>query len=581
MLVRHFENILAATLMAVVWIIPNHQFPWQSFHHELAIGVALICAFGLAYWQGKWSFPLSPAVVCIILFALVPWAQWLAGLIVFSGHAFIVSLYIVAIGGAFALGEVDAIKGARLLKIVFAALILAALLNVPVQILQWYQWYSANVDSWLMILVPPLAPGDRPSGMILQPNQLATIYVWALISLTFYAWQHRISLAIFIFPFIFIHVGLGITQSRIGLVELAVVSLLLFAASTHVVHKKIVMLWMLGIVIQLIWAVNFVDIAKLVGIPNLEGVSVRTTALDSVRLDGWQAFLAAISSRPWFGFGLGEVGYAYTTVASSQPEMFIGARFAHAHNILLDLMLWVGVPLAVLILGAISVWLVSCLRFLRARSELLFPFAMLMAFGAHSLVELPHYFLYFLAPAAIFAGEINSVLTKQKKVLPALSWMTFFGGGIFAAGCVLYDYLPYQDRYTEWRYEAARVGVSPGIELKPPLVLNQIHDELALYRLRFDEDLDDQKLMWVNRTAASVASPAAYHVAAMANAHLGHFERARDWMNRMNAILSEDEVGVMQSTWRSDQARLSSLVNVEWPPYRGKYRNAPGFETVQ
>ena len=90
--VHAVEDVLATMVMALVWLVPNHQLPWSAFHHELAMGLVLCLGVLLAAWQGRWSMPISPAVIGMLALALVPWFQWAAGIIPLSGHALISSL---------------------------------------------------------------------------------------------------------------------------------------------------------------------------------------------------------------------------------------------------------------------------------------------------------------------------------------------------------------------------------------------------------------------------------------------------------------------------------------------------------
>lgn len=442
------------------------------------------------------------------------------------------------------------------------------MLNVPIQIIQWYQSYTTDLNSIMLMLVTPINSAQRPSGLILQPNQLATIQVWGLIGLTWLHWKGHVGRVLFLTVFAIIGVGLGLTQSRAGLLELMFVAVLLTVGMWSRSSRFWIGTWWIVCAWQLAWAAHFKTVADWLDVPT-QAVA-RLSSIDGARLDAWAAYAAAVWREPWLGYGVGDLGYAYTTVAADRPELFIGQRFAHSHNAVLDLVLWVGLPLAGVLLLVLAVWIWRCLRAVMEQRELMFPLAVLAALAIHSMLELPHQFLYFLVPAGICAGVLHHSVSRKVILLPPGTWLVGGAAGLLAIGAISYDYFPYQERYTEWRYEHARVGIPPGTAVEPPLVLNQIHDELALYRLQIDDSLDETKLSWVNRVAAAVGSSPAYHIAAKANAYLGHNDRAYDWMMRLNAILSEDEVKLMQYIWRNDQTRLPPLKSIDWPPFQGK-----------
>lgn len=577
------ENVLAAMVLSLIWLMPNHQLPWNAFHHEVAMAVALGLIAIVVAWQTRWRVPLSASVGLLGLLILVPWGQWVGGLIPKAGTAAVSSAYVAATMLAFLLGHAArANQHHRLLDIVFAALALGAALNVPVQWIQWLQWYSSDFDSLVLLLITPISDRERPSGMILQPNQLATIQVWGLIALTWFRHRGMLSLAVFVLLFTWIAIGVGLTQSRAGLLEMAVVIGLLTSALKGEGRKTIWMVWCSTLVLLILWLLNFKEVANLLGLGAQQNAEARLTAIDGARIDAWRAFGAALLERPWFGYGLTDGGFAYVAVAHLQPELYIGQRFAHAHNAVLDVFLWFGIPLGLLLLGAFGFWISKRLFELPKQPENVFALAVLAALGVHAMLELPHQFLYFVAPAALFAGWLMPRdATLHGPSLPRWSWGVAGLLTLGVAGWMSADYFPYQERYTEWRFENNRVGQRPDIEVHEPRVLNQIHDELVLYRLPLRPEMSEQELLWVSDTARSVNSPPAYYAAAKAHALAGQTDAARVWMMRLNAIMGADLVLTMKGIWARDQQAYPSLASLNWPDYVGRsttFRLAP--ETV-
>lgn len=567
---QNVENGLAVVLLALVWLAPNHQPPWGSFHHELLMAVALIAISVIVVWQTRWSMPISTFAVFVLLAALIPWFQWLTGLLPKSGTALVSSSYVVALALAITIGHASSKQPAhRFFFILFSALALASFLNVPIQVIQWYQWYEHNVDSLLMLLVTPINASQRPSGMILQPNQLATIQVWGLIGFTWLRYKRLITIPFLLVGFSVISFGVGLTQSRAGMLEMLVVSgLLIFALRTSP-RRDIVLTWVIAIVLLVIWSLNFVMVAEWLGVRST--AVARLSAIDGARIDAWRAFWAAIVERPWTGYGITDVGYAYVTNALKHPEIYIGQRFAHAHNVLLDLMLWVGLPLAILISAAFVFWLIRRILALPMESESVFPLAVVVALGVHAMLELPHHFLYFVVPAGFCIGWLcNARNVQPVLILPRGTWGA--AGALVAVVVVpiAMDYFPYQERYTEWRFENQRVGKRPDIEVHKPIVLNQIHDELKLYRLPLGANMSDEELRWIEDTARSVNSPPAYFAAAKAHALAGRREEAQLWMMRFNAIMDPEGVQQMKGIWLKNQVRYTELADLPWPDYQGR-----------
>lgn len=568
---QQIENVLATMALSLVWLVPNHQLPWSAMHHELTMAVMLGLMSVVLAWQTRWRLPVPAFALVLLLLVWVPWGQWLAGLLPKAGTAAVSSAFVGAMALAFLLGHAARVnQHRRLLDLVFAALALAAAANVPVQWIQWLQWYSSEFDSLVLLLVTPLDERARPSGMILQPNQLATIQVWGLIGLSWFRLHRQLCTAMFVLLFAWIGVGIGLTQSRTGLLEMAVVAILLSLAVKGEARRTLLAVWWVALLWLVTWSLNFKDVAIWLGVR--QDAEARLTALDGARIDAWRAFGAAILERPWFGHGLTDVGYAYVVLADSRPELYIGQRFGHAHNIVLDVVLWVGIPLGLLLLGALAIWAIRRLAELPRQTENALPLAALGALGVHAMLELPHYFLYFMAPANLWAGWLTPAPARRPS--PSLPRPAWAAAGLATLGMIAWisaDYFPYQERYTEWRFENNRVGKRPDIDVHSPRILNQIHDELVLYRLPLRADMSADELRWIDDTARSVYSPPAYYAAAKAHALAGDEVAARAWMMRYNATMGLEGTRTAQSIWARDQARHPGLTRVNWPDYAGRH----------
>ncbi|MDP2074465.1 PglL family O-oligosaccharyltransferase [Hydrogenophaga sp.] len=565
------ENGLGMVLLALVWLAPNHQAPWGSFHHDLLMAVFLTVTSFLLMWQTRWQLPVPLFATLVLLAALVPWIQWAMGLLPKSGTAFVSSSYIAALGIAICIGCAAAREssGQRLFDILFGALALAAFFNVPVQVVQWYQWYEHEMESWLMLFVTPIGSGSRPSGMILQPNQLATIQVWGLLGLSWFRYHRRISLPFFLLAFVAIVLGIGLTQSRAGLLEMVAVPMLMLVAWRWNAGREIVLTWFAAIVFLVVWAMNFPAVAEWMGVSST--AVARLSSIDGARIDAWRAFWGAVLKQPWGGYGVTDAGYAYVALASEHPEVFIGQRFAHAHNVLLDLVVWVGLPLGVLIATGFGIWLVRHLLAMPKLPQSVFPLAVLLALGLHAMLELPHQFLYFVVPAGICIGWLCGLISGNIMwTLPRWCWGAVGLGLLAVIAPITLDYFPYQERYTEWRFENKRIGKRPDIPVHQPLVLDQLHDELELYRMPLESSLPEDQLQWVADTARSVSSPPAFLAAVKAFALAGKLQEAQRWMDRFNAVMGPDGVRQVKPIWSEFQKRHPELAGLPWSDYKGR-----------
>lgn len=563
-------TVVGSAGVALIWLAPNHQLPWQSFHHEWLAAVVLGMMLLLTAKETRWPLQLPIAASLLLIASVLPLLQWATGLLVHFGTALVSASYIAAMGLAVALGYTSVrCHSERLLIIWLAGLAAGALLNVPVQLIQWFQFHSNDLNSFANALITPVAGGLRPSGMLLQPNQLATIQVWGLIALSWFHYKRMLSTAVFALLFAVVVVGVGLTQSRAGMLEVAVVLCLLVVLRRPMGSFAIPAMWGIGLLVLVIWSIHFQEVADFLGVVNpAEG---RLSAIDGARIDAWRVFGGAILQSPLVGYGITDSAYAYLSLAESHPNWYIGQRFGHAHNAIIDLALWVGIPLALVVMLLSAIWLWKRLMDLRENVTSFFPFAIISALLVHAMLELPHQFLYFLFPLGLAVGWLSALgPVRRPAQLPSLAWAVCGLMVLGVAGVIAKDYLFYQERYTEWRFENLRIGTRPDIPVDKPWVLDQIYDELTLYRIDYPTPFPEDRMKWVEDATRGVPTPPAIYAAAKANMLAGDPGRARTWMYRYNAIMSPELVAQTQGIWARDQARFPALRAIDWPPYMGR-----------
>lgn len=121
----------------------------------------------------------------------------------------------------------------------------------------------------------------------------------------------------------------------------------------------------------------------------------------------WRNALQLIAANPWSGTGFGEFNLAWSMTAfANRPTAF----FDHTHNLPLQLMVELGLPLAGLVMALLGLALWQGWRrgalvadeasALAGRAALV----LVLLTGVHSLVEYPLWYAYFLLPAALAWG---------------------------------------------------------------------------------------------------------------------------------------------------------------------------------
>jgi O-antigen ligase len=254
----------------------------------------------------------------------------------------------------------------------------------------------------------------RASGNLRQPNHLSSLLLWSLIgalwlceSLGDRRWRlARAGLQALMVGFIF---GLVLSASRTGM--LGVLALAVWGALDRTLSRRArLMLCLSPLVYALCWG-GLTTWAELTG--HVFGGAARLrneTDISSSRFGIWSDTLGLIAQHPWFGVGWGEFNLAWSlTPFPHRP----GAFFDHTHNLLLQWVVELGVPLAVFVTALMSwaMWRAWCASRQstatpdRERALLLrAAWMMVLLVAWHSLLEYPLWYAYFLLPAAFAFG---------------------------------------------------------------------------------------------------------------------------------------------------------------------------------
>ena len=250
----------------------------------------------------------------------------------------------------------------------------------------------------------------RAVGNMRQPNHLSSLLLWAIVAAVWLGEARvirRRGAALLALLFIFVDV---LSASRTG--PLSMVLLVLWAAFDKRLSRPA--RWLLGLSLVAyvvfwygtgVWA----DHSHVV----FGGETRFSTQGDisSSRWGIWSNTLALIRMHPWAGVGFGEFNFAWTlTPFPGRPVAF----FDHTHNLPLQFIVELGIPLGLAVI-ALMLWALRvALRGALAKTAddappgqaLLRPaaFAMVLLILGHSLLEYPLWYAYFLLPAAFAFG---------------------------------------------------------------------------------------------------------------------------------------------------------------------------------
>ncbi|MDZ7812453.1 MAG: Wzy polymerase domain-containing protein [Ideonella sp.] len=354
-------------------VLPWRQLAPMMWALALLMGAALWSA-----WGGAWPSSLA-----------------LSGLALLAGAA------AVSAAAGWARRAED---GGQAAFLAFAsAVVLAGVVSALIGVLQVFA-------PWLIKLAPVdlVATSGivgRAVGNLRQPNHLSSWLMWALIALVPLAQQRRFLVwtwpaAAFVAMGALMVLGVVLTASRTGV--LGIVLLALWAVADRRLQRPVRWaLWATPLLYVVFW---FLLSLWAQSTQQTFGGEARLAEADlsSSRFTIWANTWAMVMQQPWTGVGMGQYNFAWTlTPFPGRPTAF----FDHSHSLPLQLLVELGVPLGLLVLGLLlgslglaarRAWQVEGEAGIHGRAAVV----MLLLIGLHSLLEYPLWYAYFLLPAA-------------------------------------------------------------------------------------------------------------------------------------------------------------------------------------
>ena len=546
--------------LGLAWVLPGHFFPWTGFQQEVlaAIGAALVALAALVS-TGQHALP-RPRVTLFAVLAAVPLIQWRLGVIPFFADALLPALYLMAFSLAVIAGAaVYEVHGDRFVAGLFGCFVGAAIVSTGIGLVQWLQLgnygYMELMDS-----------GARVYANLIQPNHLASLLGLGIAGLLWFYETRRIGAAVAGLGVAFLGVGVVMTQSRAGWGAMIVV-----AAWALVSRAR------LGLrITPLAVAVACLAFAAAVfGWQALSLLLVQGTDLSfadrvqaGTRPIHWATLFDAAMRSPWVGYGWQQVGIAQqlTTLDHPPSHEWLG----YSHDLLLDLVVWNGLPLGLLVFGAIVWWLVSRARACRDVDT----WALLLAVGVlclHSMVEFPYAYTYFLLPMGLMVGVIESRYagSTSNGVQPSMSRALFamlLVAMVSLLGWIVSDYLDIEDAARRVAFkEAGYVSDQPPQVPDVRLLDNQ--REFLRFRLTpAREGMTPQQLDWMRTVTKRFAPPPAMLRYALATGLNGRAAEATLTLNLLCHMWPSRNCEEGRDAWKKAQEQWPRLKAIAFPP---------------
>ena len=469
-------------LFAASWLNPNHYPPWVVFENE-AVAFAGVLVAALSLLVRRQSFTLTlPYITCLLLTLLVVLVQYGTGMISWQFIGLGV-LYLAALALSVVIGygvqQDDQVHAEHFEKTVLTALTLATLISSLVVLVQWL-----HIEDHYSLLVAR-HDGVRPYGNLGQPNNQGTLLVVGVLCVEMLLRKQAIGTAIAGTCMLVLLPAVAATGSRTAMLSalIAAAYLLWVGRGRHGVFTA---LWLFALMV----CVVLVPKLGIVNGPDAARMSVDLS--NSPRLQIYSQLLWAISESPWVGYGWMQTALAQSTAAA---KVFGGVETDYAHNILIDIVVWFGIPLGTLLTLWLSCALISNWR--KSQAHYKIAYVLLVPFGVHSLLEFPFAYAFFLFPAGMLLGYFGghaaanagtsrtSIRIGWKSVAPLFIFTVALSVVVWA------DYTELAEDFRVLRFENKKMGAVPdGFQQSSPFVLKdqRFMMDMLRYKPRADEN---------------------------------------------------------------------------------------------
>lgn len=559
--------LLASFCVLLLGVVNTSHFPpWTSFHAEIPAFLASILILASCFWQQP---RIGAAVTLVVVLIAVAWLQFATGLLRYAGDAWVVTAYLATFAAAWLGGAAASTAQQRsdMLNALNLAFVAMGMLAAFQCLAQWLQvdWYWGE---WVFIA----AGSSRAVGNFGQPNLTATLLLMAVAAVASLMVQSRMRRTVGWPLLVLLGWSVVLTQSRTALLSTVVLTAgfvgLSLVVPTLRPWRKHALVWLVY-VFAATWLYQLAPVVQGVKGP------IGAEAMVSVGLRPvlWAQLSLAALQQPWFGFGWLQVSTAQQAGAVQFPGI---EQTNYAHNVMLDLVVMVGIPIGIATLVAAAVWIVR--RVIRlwhrrpAEGAVAAALFMLVPFAVHAQLELPHAYSYFLVPVGLLLGVFDGATRNPAEDIHVPRPMIAAAAALLIAllGVLAYEYSAVEEDFRVTRFENRRLGETPRDYVPPePRFLTQLGDMLAATRLRATRNMPAEDLETLLRTSRRYTWAPLQFRAALALALNGRPKEAAENLQVIRDLFPKDIVKEGRDNWeRLQRESYPELSAVPFPPIR-------------
>lgn len=403
---------------------PAFYPPWTSFISEYFAFLALLCLLTILFEKNIYIPKMS---IFFILISCIPIFQYFSYQIHYIDTASLSFLYLFSFWLTIIIGFNSTNKYKNNLNYFYNVILICGLISSLIAMVQWLH-ISINSD-FLM------KTSGRPFANMAQPNHLSTFLILSIISCLYCFEKGNINNKLLFFFSIILLISVSLTQSRTAWIIFLFLSLYWFMFykknKLKLSYKIIILYWLIFISFSI-----FFPILKEYLFRN-KTISVLDRASSGhERIQIWQQAIEAIKLKPLTGYGWNQSSFAqFDTIRND----FIKHKLTSFHNIILDILVWCGIPLGISILVLFSYFIFKYLINSYNFSQIC-AVSFIVTILIHALLEFPLHYSYFLFPIGFLLGYLSFSFKEKALKINGIIFIFIFLVGSFLSFYIFREY---------------------------------------------------------------------------------------------------------------------------------------------
>lgn len=314
---------------------PAFYPPWTSFTSEYLSFLALLYSLPILF---KKNILIPKVSIFILLISCIPIIQYFLAQIYYIDIAYLSFFYLFSFWLAILIGFNGALKYKNSLTYFYGVILFCGLISSLIALVQWL---PIKIDSDFLMNTE-----GRPFANMAQPNHLSTFLILSIISCIYFFENKIINSKVLLCFSIILLLSVTLTQSRTAWVVFLFLSLYWLLSYKRDILRLSNKVVILHFTLFIIFSISLPLIKKLlVKNPTISILDRASSGHERIQI--WYQAVEAIRLKPFGGYGWNQSSFAqFDTIQNG----FIKHKLTSFHNIVLDILVWCGIPLGLLII---------------------------------------------------------------------------------------------------------------------------------------------------------------------------------------------------------------------------------------